>query len=230
MAGSGDIHPPPSVRSVPGETNPSGGRRPGEHGGVILHGRYVQLEPLDLHHAPDLLAAATEDRASYGFTAVPDSPAAAEAYVAAILHDAQRGTAVPFVHRRLDRGQICGATRFLNIERWSGYPEPAVVEIGGTWLAASAQRTPINTEAKLLMLTQAFERWTVQRLWIKTDARNERSRRAIERLGATFEGVLRNFQPAQGRPGPRDTAVYSILPEEWPSRRAALRARLAPPG
>ena len=101
------------------------------------------------------------------------------------------------------------------------------MEIGATFLAASAQRTPVNTEAKLLMLTHAFEVWGVQRVSLKTDARNERSRAAIERLGARYDGTLRRHMPAYGPGGgPRDSAFFSILSEEWPAVKSHLETRL----
>ena len=104
---------------------------------------------------------------------------------------------------------------------------PDVVEIGATFLAASAQRTPVNTEAKLLMLTHAFEVWGVLRVSLKTDARNERSRAAIERLGARYDGTLRRHMPAYGPGGgPRDSAFFSILSEEWPEVKSRLQSRL----
>ena len=108
---------------------------------------------------------------------------------------------------------------------------PAEVEIGGTWLAADAQRTALNTEAKLLLLTHAFEMWEVHRVAICTASDNERSRRAIERLGASFEGILRNHRALIGdavtTPGlPRDSALYSIIDREWPTIRARLTERL----
>src|SRR4051812_26647629 len=102
--------------------------------------------------------------------------------------------------------------------------KPDGVEIGSTWLAASAQRTAINSEAKLLMLRHAFETWGVHRVTLKTDARNQRSRDAIERLGAKLDGVLRAWQRAADD-GPRDTAVFSILKAEWPLVRARLERR-----
>ena len=103
---------------------------------------------------------------------------------------------------------------------------PHGVEIGHTWLAAAAQRTALNTEAKLLMLGHAFERWEVLRVTLKTDARNVRSRTAIERLGACFDGILRAAMLAADG-GPRDTAYYSILAAEWPEVRRRLEAKLA---
>jgi RimJ/RimL family protein N-acetyltransferase len=127
-----------------------------------------------------------------------------------------------------------GATRFLNVEFWKwppgsprqrGTDVPDVVEIGGTWLAPSVQRTGINTEAKLLMLTHAFETWRVHRVSFLTDARNTRSRAAILRLGARFDGVLRANRVASDG-GIRDTAAYSIVEGEWPEVKAGLLSKL----
>ena len=118
----------------------------------------------------------------------------------------------------------------MNAERWEwrrAGAHPDAVEIGSTWLTASAQRTPINTEAKLLMLTHAFEVWNVLRVTLKTDARNGRSRNAILRLGAQFDGVLRAHMPAYDIAEPRDSAYYSILASEWPDVRDRLTEALA---
>jgi RimJ/RimL family protein N-acetyltransferase len=153
-----------------------------------------------------------------------------ERYIANLLDRRERGVALPFVTRRAADGRLVGCTRFDNLEYWEwdeGDDQPDVAEIGGTWLAASAQRTVVNTEAKLLQLTHAFDQWHVQRLFLKTDARNERSRTAIERIGAHFEGIVRNQMPAVDQPGPRDSAVFSIVPDEWPAVRARLESRLA---
>jgi RimJ/RimL family protein N-acetyltransferase len=103
------------------------------------------------------------------------------------------------------------------------------VEIGGTWLSSSAQRTAMNTEAKLLLLTHAFEQWGVGRVDLKTDARNERSRNAMARIGGTFEGVLRQWQPSQvvGEENLlRDSAMFSVIAAQWPEVRDALKSRL----
>ena len=112
----------------------------------------------------------------------------------------------------------------------TGRDTPAEVEIGGTGLAGPAQRTPLNTEAKLLLLTHAFEQWGVFRVAICTDATNLRSRAAIERIGATFEGVLRRHRASMGHLGTagqaRDSAIFSITDHEWPGVRAMLRGRL----
>lgn len=199
-----------------------------------LVGRHVVLEPMQQRHCADLVAAADLDRASFGYTPVPTDQPAMRAYIASLLTAAEHDTAVPFVQRHVASGAVVGCTRYLDLRWWSGADTPAEVEIGGTWLRADVQRSALNTEAKLLLLTHAFEVWDVHRVAICTDARNERSRVAIERLGAALEGVLRRHRPAAGDAvatgGPRDTAVYSIIPTEWPAVRDRLVARLAAGG
>ena len=195
-----------------------------------LTGTHVQLESLSRDHAAELLAAGNQDRSTYGYTPVPVDEAQMNGYLDWLLGDAERDTVVPFAQRRLADGAAVGCTRFLNVTWYTGRDTPAEVEIGGTWLAVDAQRSPINTEAKLLLLTQAFEKWEVFRVAICTDALNQRSRDAIVRLGATFEGILRQHRPSMGHltetGSARDTAAYSILPAEWPAIRARLKARL----
>ncbi len=197
--------------------------------GFTLEGRVTRLTPLTLADVDGLLAAANEDRSTYGYTSVPGDRPSMTVAIEALLAARDRGHDLPFVTRTADDDRIVGATRFLWIRHYFGRPEPDAVEIGGTWLAASAQRTAVNTEAKLLMLNHAFETWSVRRVDLKTDARNARSRAAIERLGAHLDGVLRAWQPSfvpgeEGRP--RDSALYSILPEEWPAVKARLVDRL----
>lgn len=198
-----------------------------------LAGRHVRLEPLGLDHVSALVRAAEADRSSFGFTLVPADESAMSSYAAGLLADAAADTVVPFVQCDAASGMPLGCTRYLNIVWWPDRSTPAELEIGGTWLTAAAQRTPINTEAKLLLLSHAFDEWAVHRVAICTDARNDRSRQAIERLGATFEGVLRRHRASQGHAveagTPRDTATYSIVPEEWPGVRDRLRARLDAP-
>lgn len=201
---------------------------------LTLTGRFVRLEPLDHAHVGALVAAASEARDTYALTQVPADAAAMQAYVDEALTMAARGQAVPFATVDLRRGRVVGSTRFGNLERWSwpGAPLPPAspvgldaVEIGWTWLAASAQRTHVNTEAKLLMLAHAFDVWRVRRVTLKTDARNARSRANIERVGARLDGVLRAHMPAFDG-GVRDSAVYSLLAAEWPAARERLAARL----
>ena len=196
---------------------------------ITLTGTHVQLEPLSLDHVHQLVVAANEDRSSYGWTPVPDTAGGMTNYVSALLADADAGRVIPFAQRRLSDLRVVGCTRYLEIRYWTGRNLPDEVEIGGTWLASSAQRTPINTEAKLLLMTNAFDEWQVRRLAIYTDARNTKSRTAIERIGATFEGILRNHRASAvaGEIGrPRDTAAHSILDTEWPAVKANLLARL----
>ncbi len=196
----------------------------------VLDGRHVRLVPMSLDHTEALVAAASEDRATYGYTGVP-SDIDAQRHIQDLLDDAARDRAIPFTTRRVSDGTIVGATRYLSLRWFYDRAEPDAVEIGGTWLAASAQRTALNTEAKFLMLEHAFEVWRVQRVDLKTDARNQRSRDAIERIGAHFEGVLRNWQPSlvageEGRSRP--TAMFSITDAEWPAVRAHLITKLTP--
>jgi RimJ/RimL family protein N-acetyltransferase len=195
-------------------------------------GRHVRLEPLELDHAGALLAAADESRATYGFTLVPRLLAGMEAYVMAALAEQERGESIPFVVRDA-AGAIVGSTRFMCIERWTWPDEPPApvpdgpdaVEIGFTWYAERVQRTALNTEAKLLLCSHAFERWRVRRVTWKTDARNERSRAAILRLGARFDGVLRAHRAGADNQV-RSTAFFSMLAEEWSEARRGLIQRL----
>jgi RimJ/RimL family protein N-acetyltransferase len=197
---------------------------------VALSGRFVCLEPLRADHVDEITSAGSGDRTSFGYTQVPDGSDEAADYVRWLLDDAAHGRAAPFVQRRADDGVVVGCTRFLNPQWPLGRVDPDEVEIGGTWLSAAAQRTPINSEAKLLLLTHAFDVWNAQRVAICTDARNHQSRRAIERLGATFEGVMRRHRRST-RLGEdatlRDTATYSIIVDEWPAIDARLRTFLA---
>jgi len=196
---------------------------------ATLTGRHVSLEPLALDHVDAIGLAGAGDRTTFGYTQVPDGPDQATDYVRWLLDDAAHGGVVPFAQRRLTDGAIVGCTRFMHPMWPLGRGHPDEVEVGGTWLAASAQRTAVNTEAKLLLLTHAFDSWDAQRVAICTDARNTRSRRAIERLGAGLEGVLRRHRRST-REGDgtrlRDTAVYAITVDDWPAVRAALVERL----
>jgi RimJ/RimL family protein N-acetyltransferase len=189
----------------------------------------VILEPLAAGHLDDIVAAAGGDRSTFGFTQVPADRYEAREYVDVLLADAAIGVAAPFVQRQPSDGLVVGCTRFMHPLWPLGRRDPDEVEIGGTWLSHAAQRSAINTEAKLLLLTHAFDVWNVRRVAICTDHRNERSRRAIERLGATLEGVLRHHRrsTAAGEAGRlRDTATYSIIDDEWPMIRERLNTAL----
>ncbi|MCU1486333.1 MAG: N-acetyltransferase [Actinomycetia bacterium] len=192
---------------------------------VTLEGRVVRLEPLDRSHIDGLATAAAEDRSTYAYTSVPAGRDGAVTYVTEALAEQAAGNQLPFAVRSLATGSLVGSTRFLDIGCWDG-PTPTVAEIGHTWYAAAAQRTAVNTEAKLLLLTHAFETWGAIRVSLKTDARNARSRAAIERIGGRFEGVRRAHMKAAGG-GIRDTAYFSITADEWPDVRAGLERRLS---
>jgi N-acetyltransferase len=194
----------------------------------FLSGSLVRLEPLSTARAPDLAIAADEDRSSYGFTWVPQ-PGQIDDYIASLLAKSDTEEFYPFAQVRQIDDRAIGCTAFGHLRRWQGMSGLSAVEIGWTWLSASTQGTGINKEAKLLLLTQAFEGWGADRVDIKTDARNEKSRRAIEGIGATFEGVLRNWSPshAPGEDGRlRDSAMFSIVAAEWPSARAELLGQI----
>lgn len=196
----------------------------------ILAGPHIRLEPLGHEHVEGLVNAAAADTSPYRWSPVPLSKAETIRYVDTALSWRDAGTAVPFATVRVSDGLLLGSTRFWNMERWSwpqGHPRsnrvsPDACEIGYTWLTASAIRTAANTEAKLLMLAHAFEAWQVLRVCFHTDARNQRSARALERIGGKFEGVLR-FHRIAADHTPRDSMRYSILATEWPETKLRLR-------
>lgn len=203
---------------------------------ITLIGNDVRLEMLTHDHVPGLVEAASPPRDSFRYTWVPE-PTVDDVtrYVDAAIAAHAGGTALPFATIRISSGTVVGSTRFMNAEFWAagdGHPstsrDPDAVEIGATWLTQSAQRTNVNTEAKLLMMTHAFETWRVKRILFKTDVRNDASRANIERVGATLEGILRHhMHSADGdNNGLRDTALYSILADEWDDARSGLLRRL----
>ena len=205
---------------------------------ITLSGRLVRLEPMRDEHLGGLLQAATEDRASFGYTYVPRDAAAVRRYLDVALEDLHAHAALAFTQIDPRDGRVVGSTRFRELEYWnagvwpprpgrtnpSGIPD--AVEIGSTWLAPRAQRTGVNLEAKLLMLTHAFETWQVHRVSLKADTRNARSHQAILELGATFEGTRRAHFPAS-EGGVRDSHLYSLLAHEWQAVKDRLQARLA---
>lgn len=233
------------MSDVSGVTPAGGERGAGGLSPITLAGSIVALEPLSLDHAAELHQAASDDRASYAFTYVPEGKDAVSRYIDGALAARARGQALPFAVRQLAKGTIVGSTRFLDLQRFVWPPPwppggadatkpsdgspPTVAEIGSTWYAPSAQRTGVNTEAKYLLLKHAFETWRTVRVTLKTDARNLRSRTAILRLGATFEGI-RHRHTAAVDGTIRDTAYYVILAEEWSTVRLALEARMAAGG
>jgi RimJ/RimL family protein N-acetyltransferase len=200
---------------------------------IMLQGSYIRLEPLQPSHAEALVAAAKDEPQLYQWTHVPRSRAEASAYIATALSWREAGTALPFATVRLEDGVVVGSTRFFNLEYWAwpahharhGTGLPDVLEIGYTWLARSAIRTAVNTEAKLLMLAHAFETWKVLRVCLHTDLRNLRSQEAIARIGGMREGVLRAHRLASDST-PRDSARYSIIAKEWQGVKERLKRML----
>ena len=191
-----------------------------------LSGDVVRLEPLTPGHVPGLRRAA-EGAGPSAFAAVP-TPDEVEDYVARSLARRDAGAYAPFAQVEAATGRVVGHTAYLT-PRWMDGGRLFAVEIGSTWLAPAARGTAVNPAAKLLLMTQAFEYWGVDRVDIKTDARNEAARAAIAATGATFEAVLRAWQPslAPGEEGRvRDTAMFSVTPPEWPRVRARLEERI----
>jgi len=189
---------------------------------VTLTGPFVRLEPLTLAHVP-ALARVGLDAALWRWVPTPITTLdEMHAYVALALDEQARGAALPFAIVDIATGIPIGSTRFGAIDR-----KNRRLEIGWTWVAASHQRTPANTNAKRLLLGHAFEALDAMRVELKTDALNEKSRNAILRIGATQEGIFRKHMiTASGRV--RDTVYFSVLDTEWPEVRRRLDARLAP--
>lgn len=192
----------------------------------VLAGNIVRLEPLTPEHVPGLQMAA-EAAATSPFATVP-TPETVEDYVDRSLARRDTGTYAPFAQVEVATGRVVGHTAYLT-PRWMPDGRLFAVEVGSSWLSPTARGTAINPAAKLLLLTQALEDWGVDRVDIKTDARNEVARGAIAALGATFEGVLHAWQPslAPGEEGrTRDTAMFAITPQQWPGVRTRLAERI----
>ena len=184
---------------------------------VILNGKFVRLEPMIEDHIPGLAEIGVGqtfwDFMLYGRM---DSVEDMRNWVRDILSRAQNGTDLPFVAIHVASGKVAGATRYLNI-----MPKDRGLEIGGTWYGTEYQRTPVNTECKYLLLTHAFEKLGCIRVQLKTDLRNVRSQKAIERIGAKREGILRNHMILPSGQF-RDSVFYSILDSEWPEVKKRL--------
>lgn len=206
--------------------------------------RHVRLEPLTLEHVDALVRAATRDRSTFGLAPIPRDRAEMVDYVGSALADEQAGRALPFAVVRVSDAEVVGSIRLMSLEWWTwpagpvsvaGEPRrpaagdpPDVAEIGHGWLEPSAQRTAVFSATCLLLLRHAFDTWRVHRLVLKTDARNARSRAAILRLGGQFEGILRAHLPAADGVV-RDTAMFSIVRNEWPAVRNRLESALGAP-
>jgi N-acetyltransferase len=186
-----------------------------------LTGDRVRLEPLSQGRAEELISASEDGNISdLWYTVVPDRQTMADE-INRRLGLYQAGTMMPFATIDLTSGKAVGMTTFMNMKI-----ENLKVEIGSTWLARSAQGTVINPEAKLLMLTYAFNELGCNAVELRTHEKNEQSRAAIEKLGAQLDGILRNDM-VMPNGTIRNTAVYSITTEEWPTVRQGLRSRLA---
>jgi len=185
----------------------------------VLEGRIVRLEPLSLEHEEGLWLASRDPRTWRWLSLVqPETHEAWHAWMKQALAAADAGTEIPLV--TTSHEEIMGSTRFLALR-----PEHRSVEIGWTWLHPSAWLTGVNVEAKLLQLRHAFETWGCRRVELKTDALNERARRALEALGCTFEGIHRKHMLVRDGEN-RDSAWYSVTDDEWPSVQAHLEQRL----
>ena len=190
---------------------------------VTLTGRHVRLEPLGRHHLPDLFAAAGGDEEVWRWipSGTPHTVEELGAVIDKRLAEIAAGGAVVFAVIGLDSGRAVGMTGYHAFDA-----QDELVEIGGTWYARSCWRTAVNTESKLLLLTHAYEDLGMGRVFWKTDHLNERSRSAILRLGATFEGIhRRERRRADGTW--RDSVYFSMLADEWPAAKARLTERLA---
>lgn len=186
----------------------------------VLEGRIIRLEPLTPDHEEGLwLASRDPDTWRWLSVVQPQSREGWRSWMEQALAAANAGTELPLVTST--REAVVGSTRFLALR-----PEHGSVEIGWTWLHPSAWNTGANAEAKLLQLRHAFETWGCRRVELKTDALNERARRALEAIGATFEGIHRKHMLVRGGEN-RDSAWYSITDDDWPSVRAHLEARLS---
>ncbi len=192
---------------------------------MTLEGRVVRLEPLAPEHEEPLLAAAGPSEIWTWLQAPPPSAGRESwsAWFADALAQAAAGMQAPLATIDARTGVAIGSTRFMTLR-----PDQLGLEIGWTWLTPSAWHSGANAEAKLLQLTYAFETLGCQRVELKTHELNARSRAAMERMGASFEGILRKYQVTPGiGPGWRNSAFYSVIDDDWPAVKAGLRARLA---
>lgn len=190
---------------------------------VVLEGTHVRLVPMAVEHIPALWEAGNDPELWHFTLTQIHSEDDMRRYVETALRLREQGTALPFVTTEAATGRVIGSTRFGNVDAWNRR-----VEIGWTWIAAPWQRSPINTEAKFLMLRHAFETLGCIRVELKTSALNEKSRRAITRIGGREEGILRKHAISEdGRI--RDTVYFGIVDDEWPGVRSRLLAMMAQP-
>jgi len=187
---------------------------------ITLKGQFATVEPLHPEHHDALIAAVSDGKLwKLWYTAIP-KPENMRTEIERRLHLQQQGSMLPFVIRRNDTGALCGMTTYMNADVANRR-----VELGSTWYAASAQRTGINTECKLMLLTHAFEDMHCIAVEFRTHWMNQQSRAAIARLGAKQDGILRNHQRMPDG-SYRDTVVFSIIESEWPTVRRHLQFKL----
>ena len=187
---------------------------------MTLQGRFVRLEPLGFAHCDDLCRVGLDPELWRWIPSQVATPEQMRAYIETALAEQEMGVSLPFAVIAMESGRAIGSTRYGNIN----LPNKRV-EIGWTWYAPTHQRTPVNTECKLLLLTHAFEQLGMIRVEFKTDVLNEKSRNALQRIGAVQEGIFRKHLVCEsGRI--RDTVYFSILDSEWPETKRALEARL----
>lgn len=221
---------PPAVPEPPTTPRWAAGFAP-ELPPIEIRGKRIILEPFGSWHAKLLLKAADEYRSSYSYIDVPVTHAEMVEYVERLRAEQVEGKGIAYAIRDLKTARIVGVTRFLSVEWWSDAPEeelrkcPTFVELGGTWLAASAQRTYVNIESKVLMLGYAFENLGVGRVSLHTDERDARARASLLRLGAWFEGVRRGTY-IDANAVMQNSAWYSFVAIEWPAVKAVLLQRL----
>jgi RimJ/RimL family protein N-acetyltransferase len=190
---------------------------------VTLEGTYVRLEPLSLAHYDQLCAAGLDEELWRWTTSYVSTREEMRSYIETALKWRREGTALPFATVAKPAGVAVGSTRYANIDADNRH-----LEIGWTWISCEWQRTPVNTEAKYLMLQHAFETLGCMRVEFKTDSLNEKSRSSLLRIGAMEEGIFRNHMiTASGRI--RHSVWYSVIDTEWPQVKANLEAKLSHP-
>lgn len=212
-ADDGTFHDMVAMAAIRGRTRPAFDPRP-----VVLEGDHVRLEPLRMEHAGELYEALADPETwTWVGDPAPRRPDDIRRYIRTALDAQIRGEQVPWLTRRRSDGAALGTTRYGAISR----PDRSL-EIGWTMLGAAGRRTPANTEAKYLQLCHAFDELGAIRVWLKTHAKNERSQRAIERIGAAREGLIRNerIRPWDGQV--RDAVYYSIVDRDWPQVKQRL--------
>lgn len=187
---------------------------------VILEGKFVRLEPLRVDHLPAICEVGMDQSLWKWTNNIVETEADLERYVREAMTAQMLGTAVPFVTIERESGTIVGSTRFMNIDT-----DHKKAEIGSTWINPKWQRTAINSEAKLLMMTHAFEVWGCVRVELKTDSNNEKSKNAMRRIGCSEEGTLRNHMITEaGRH--RHSVYFSVIESEWESAKAILASKI----